>query len=65
MDRQYTRRKDEPSNLRLCMEMRTMARERGLQLCEYYPRTEDMAIYVGLMRKEKIIVKKRMDEYAR
>ena len=65
MDKQWSKQKEAPGNRKVCAEMRAMARERGVEMCEFYPRNEDMAIYVGMETKERIVVKKRMDEYAR
>lgn len=48
IEKQYTRKKDEPTNLRLCMEMRALAREHGMQPCHYFPRSEDIGFYAGM-----------------
>ena len=41
MKKQVTRIKEPPSNLRICMEMR-----RRYGPCQYYPRTENLLLYV-------------------
>jgi len=48
-EKQFIRVKDEPTNLRICMELRKIAREIGLG-CEYYPESESMLMYVNVIR---------------
>jgi len=43
-ERQYTKQKEQPSNLRICMERRRKLAEMGLS-CPYYPRTENLTLW--------------------
>ena len=47
-DKQMTRIKDDPSNLRICMELRKLAKEYRFGppwTCQYYPESEDMQFF--------------------
>ena len=66
LDRQYTRVKEEPSNLRICIEVRRIAADHGLE-CPYFKDTyfRDLGSLVVRPMRVKAVVEKSLDSFFR
>ena len=64
LDRQYTRVKEEPSNLRICIEVRRIAADHGLE-CAYFKDTyfRDLGGLVVHPVKVKAVVERSLDSF--
>ena len=53
-ERQYTTEKEEPTPLKICIELRTIVKELGVEPCPYYPETESITYHTDPEVKARI-----------